>query len=479
MENISLKSLFIFDPTLKPKCKKPTENDVQDAKLLFYYPNSEDHHIKRSNTGIIEGTISFLDAFEETEDKFILVELTKCFYIANRFEKDKYIAMILNKNNFGSENFNLENQNSETRKKLLRSYLKNFYDMFILYNGPIEDSFFKNGDIRDNQLNYKSLCESINDFISGFYEHIQHNKIFLQDSLLYFPLNEISHTNILYASQRLNEKIPEIKYSCIVYKGHILHNECPLDDISLIYNSFFSSLDSTPKFFNFSRPPYKVLQTVYTGFSQNLEDIPQNVSNFRKSFELIGQSNFIIGLSRININNYQVFIPNIFLKSVKEYFKLVVYYYNGLVLFLFLNENFNPTSKINVLLKFDRWVKRYFDNEIQSLENSYLHKINKSDNVLFAYLNDCNKAIKVSSIFFSKKFKNADKDRLELLMQVMKINDSVDHSSLMKIKGYYVYYLLTCERKVVIILPDTLTSASVKNSIEEIKKDMFEYIFLL
>lgn len=479
MENISLKTLFIFDPTLKSKSLKPSDNEIQDVKLLFYYPSNEDPIIKRSNTGIIEGTISFLDAFAETNDKFILVELSKCFYIANKFEKHKYIAMILNKNLSCAESLS-DNLNSDTRKKWMSTFLKNFYELFITYNGPIEDLFFKDGkDIRDNQDKYNVLCSIINDFIEGFFEHIQSNRIPLLDNVLYFPLNEITHTNILFASQRLNEKIPELKYTCLLYKGHILHNECPLDDICLIYNAFFSNIDSNPKFFNFSRPTYRVIQTVYTGFNENAEEIPQTVSNFRKSFELLGQSNFIIGLNRININNYHVFIPSIYMKSVKEYYKMVVFYYNGLILFLFLNESFNPTGRTHLLLKVERWVKRYYDNEIQNLENSYQHKMNKIDNVMFAYLNNCNKAIKLSSIFFNRKNKNMEKDKLDLLMHVYKINEGVFHSSLMRIKGYYVYYVVTCLRRVVIFLPDSLNISNVKSSIDEIKKDMFEYIYLL
>ena len=477
MENFSLKSLFIFDPTLKPKSKKPSDNEIQDVKLLYYYPNNEDIIIKRSNSGIIEGTISFLDAFAETDDKFIMIELTKCFYIADRFENNKYIAMILNKNSSPTES--LDNHHTQTRKKWLNTFLKNFYNMFILFHGPIHDIFFKNGDIREIEIKYKSLCEIINDFIEGYNEHIQYNKIPLLDYLLYFPLNEISHTNILFATQRLKEKIPELRHSSLIYKGHLLHNECSLEEITLIYNSFFSNIDSNPKFLNFSRPSYKVLQTVYTGFYEQSEEIQQTTSNFRKSFEYNGQSNYIVGMSKININNYHVFIPDIYIKSTQEYFKMIVFYYNGLMLFLLLNESFNPAGRVNVLLKLERWIKRYFENEINNLENSYIHKMNKSDTAMFAYLNNCNKALKLSSIFFNKKIKNVEKDKMDLLIQVFKINEFVYHSSLMKIRGYYVYYVVTCQRRVVIILPDSMNVSGVKNSLEEIKKDLFEYIYLL
>ena len=101
MENFSLKSLFIFDSTLKSHKRKPSDDEIQDAKLLFYHPSNEERMVKRSNMGIVEGTISFMDAFEQSEpnEKFILVEMTKFYYIANTFDENKSIGMILIKTN--------------------------------------------------------------------------------------------------------------------------------------------------------------------------------------------------------------------------------------------------------------------------------------------------------------------------------------------------------------------------------------------
>jgi len=51
MDNLTLKSLFIFDPTLRPNLKKAIDDQVQDFKLLYYYPITENIHVKRSNSG--------------------------------------------------------------------------------------------------------------------------------------------------------------------------------------------------------------------------------------------------------------------------------------------------------------------------------------------------------------------------------------------------------------------------------------------
>ena len=264
-----------------------------------------------------------------------------------------------------------------------------------------------------------------------------------------------------------------------MYKGYLLHNECPLDTISLIYNSFYNNIDASAKYFNFNRPPYKVVQTVFSGIENNPDSENTNVCSFRKGFELIGHSNFLIGLNRLNINNFHVFLPTIYIKSTKEKLKLLVYFQNGLLLFLFLGNNFNPTSKINSLIKMERWAKRYFDDEIPILENLYLQKINKIDFINFAYVNNSNKSIKFSTNFLNKKTKSLEKDKIDLLFNIFKTNYSINYSSLTKIKGNYVYYIVSCERKVVIILPDNLNLSMVKSNIEDIKKDLFDYIFIL
>ncbi len=68
MEKLSFKSCFIFNPNLKSLLKKPSDDEKQDAKLLIYYPSCEEILIKRSNMGIIEGTIQFQHSFNTSKE---------------------------------------------------------------------------------------------------------------------------------------------------------------------------------------------------------------------------------------------------------------------------------------------------------------------------------------------------------------------------------------------------------------------------
>ena len=54
---IKIGSLFIMDPTLKPKSAKPEEEEFTDAKIMYFHPIQTDIHEKRKQVGISEGIV--------------------------------------------------------------------------------------------------------------------------------------------------------------------------------------------------------------------------------------------------------------------------------------------------------------------------------------------------------------------------------------------------------------------------------------
>ena len=80
MDIVTVKECFIFNSKLKSPLEKPNDDEVQDAKLLYYYPEDTETLIKRSNMGIIEGTTAFMKEFEKSKTNFLLTELNKVFF---------------------------------------------------------------------------------------------------------------------------------------------------------------------------------------------------------------------------------------------------------------------------------------------------------------------------------------------------------------------------------------------------------------
>ncbi len=414
-----------------------------------------------------------------------MAELNNFYYFSNRYEVSKYIVFIMEKVSQVTNTFSFY-QNVEVKKNWYKGLLNYFYDSLILFHGKIHNLFEIDSDnkrdIRSNQSTYKIVCEILTDFLDSFFENILNNKIPFLDNLLYFPLNDIVFSQILLATQRLYEKLPEIRYSTLIYKGYLVHNEAPLDTVSILYNTLYNNVDASAKYPHFSRPPYKVVQTVYSGNTDEEQQASIPItSNYRKCFEINSNNNFLIGLNKININNFNVFIPKLYIKSTGEKVKLVIYYLQDLLIVLYFNEGFDPQLKINYLLKMDKWAKRYYDDLLPILEDMYLHKSSKLDAHTFMYSNHNNRSIKISTTFFTRKNKivSLDKDKFDLIFNYFKNNYLNKNSCLTRMKNYYVYYLCTLERRILILVNDNVSMSQLKTYINEIKKEKFDYIFIL
>ena len=424
MENLKLKSLFFFDTTLKSNKKKPSEEESQDAKILFYYPNDEDIHIKRSNAGIIEGCIGFFDSFEKSQDDaFLFTELSNFYYISNQYEENKYVVFILQKcmsqNDFMTFTFS---QNLQVKKFFLRTLLNNFYETLVLFHNKLSVIFeiHDNCEVLKNSEKYNLLELILNDFVESFFESLVGNKLPFLDHLLYFPLNEHNYSEILLNTMRLQDKFPDIKYKTLFYKGFLLHNEIPIETISILYNIFFSNIDNSYKFPNFPRPKTKLIQTIASQDGNiNFHKDSKN-SPFRKCFEINNKSGFLVGINKVNINTYQYFIPSLYLRSSGETLKLLIYYHEGLILFFFMNENLNLDHKLSKFIKLEKYITRYYREDLIVLEKLFLQKSSRIELHNFFYLNNSNRSLKLSSHFLNKIGKGLDNEQFEKLAFILK-----------------------------------------------------------
>ena len=173
MEGLAIKSCAIFSSALKSPKKKPSDDEAQDAKLLYYYPQNEELLVKRSNIGIIEGTLGFMNNFEKTNNNFLLTELNKFYFVANSYENDFTIVFILEKS---SPMFSYY-QSIETKKKWLKKILDNFYNMFSLFHHSLTKFFLspETPTIRIEIPQYK--INKIEDFLLNFIEYFSQMKL--------------------------------------------------------------------------------------------------------------------------------------------------------------------------------------------------------------------------------------------------------------------------------------------------------------
>ena len=156
MKKLNIKSFYIFNPELKHQKRKPSEDEQQNAKILYYYPNNEDDIIKRSNTGIIEGTLGFINTFKKEDGNFIYVEMFRNIFIAKKYENNFYLTFILEKSTNNQSSIDYYNHNIETKKNWYKLFLDNFYETLILWHGNLESIFFSTNLFSDINQNINS-----------------------------------------------------------------------------------------------------------------------------------------------------------------------------------------------------------------------------------------------------------------------------------------------------------------------------------
>ena len=276
MYSFKIRELFIFNTNLKSPKKKPSDDEAQDAKLLYYYPENTEILVKRSNIGIIEGTLSFMQAFEKVDSNFLLTELDKTLFIAEGYEENFMVGFILDKENVKTFN---KYENLDTKKKWFKDLLDNFYNTFVLFHNKFYEFFLdKENPYVNNGLKKEKLF-MLNDFIMNYFTFIENMKLPILNNLQYFTMNINLESELLLAVQRLTEKIPNLKMTSIIYKGKLVHNQLPFSVISILYNIFFSAYECTNKYTKFNNPVLK------QHFIENLENNndSKNENNINKN----------------------------------------------------------------------------------------------------------------------------------------------------------------------------------------------------
>ena len=459
---ISIDTIFIFNSTLKSPNKKPSDDEIQDAKLLYYYcPRDEEILIKRSNLGIIEGTMSFMESFEKTNEKFLFTELNNLYFIANCYESDFIICFITKKNTIFSPY-----ENIDTKKEWLKSFLDNFYNLFCLYHNSFSQFFLSKENPELSIPLSDNKKDIIKDFIKNYLVYLQDIKIGFIDKMQFLKVSNNIQANILFSIQKIKENLKDIKLITALYKGKIIYNDLPFDSFSLLYNLFFSCFTGFSKHNNFEKPSFEkssvdenkkeILENIFnldlennekdneerkTNEGKKEEDIkteqeiikeeevkkedikknieitfegeenfknsknssPQkqknnvneeslfsrNLSPFRKVFQ-INKEGFLLG-EQIS----KIFFPTIYIQKLdeKEY-KLLIFYYIGITIFMFLDIETSIKS-IPSNVDFKKIGGKLFTNEIiREMENCL--KIQSYDNSISNsyYYNEGNKNMK-------------------------------------------------------------------------------------
>ena len=63
------KAVFLFNTEAIPENPKPSEQEIQNAKLMYYYPEDTNKDEQRNQVGLAEGFFMFCDTFIQQEER--------------------------------------------------------------------------------------------------------------------------------------------------------------------------------------------------------------------------------------------------------------------------------------------------------------------------------------------------------------------------------------------------------------------------
>lgn len=95
---LTIAALMLLDPTLKPTVAKPLEEDMQDAKTLYYYSTQQATvHTKRYQIGLAEGLLLVFGGFTDTEAANLEVDLEITSFAVKTVEENLLMAVVIDK----------------------------------------------------------------------------------------------------------------------------------------------------------------------------------------------------------------------------------------------------------------------------------------------------------------------------------------------------------------------------------------------
>jgi len=253
---IFIEKILIYNPTKEPEKAKPLEEDIQDAKLLYFYPEQTDINVKRNLVGLFEGIVTFWGSFspEKPDNDSFIGEYNEHFLIIKKIEGDLWMAVY-----FAFEEIDVLDKNdkisqfdSSTEEIVKDDFIKEqmfdmLYQQFFRFYGPLSNFLNEKGEFKGYFLN---LFEAYYERFCTFYS-------INGDSRYLYPLNFTQtglprfaiRKNMFLLSNHLDVILSEssrnsLENNCLFYKGYFIYSSLPYDQCLSFYNYFYGEFDS-------------------------------------------------------------------------------------------------------------------------------------------------------------------------------------------------------------------------------------------
>lgn len=246
---IKIGTVFIMDPTLKPKHQKPEEEEYTDAKILYFHPTATDIHEKRKQVGISEGIVSFFLPFTNNEEPIQCISTLNFTHVMKQVETNIWLNIVIThpETLYGVRPSQKEESETiannkfrvsmfrEEDSKIFYKLLDVYYRNFCLFHGLIKDLYQK----------YEDTFEQVlDDFTKNFEYHFftrEFEKNFFWNlslqGLFYCPIEkkQFLQTQLLVNSI-LQEYQQEVQHVLVLHEEFYISSTLPHEEIKTLYS---------------------------------------------------------------------------------------------------------------------------------------------------------------------------------------------------------------------------------------------------
>ncbi|KYN96407.1 hypothetical protein PRSY57_1105700 [Plasmodium reichenowi] len=395
MEKTRIESLFIYDEDIKKVDKSMTDEELQAAKVIYYYPHEINENIKVSHTSTMEGISSFINQFSKHHIDYIITKDN--LMVMNKWYKGIYIVAIV-------KNIYKNNKIELLMCKLLHSVLNNFISIFTLLHGHIRNFLkYKKYNTTDNINKKHSLQTLLDDYVFTYISTINNENISIHnelESFHFFPVEKHTYVTVQNFISSLILGNKQIKNGGLFYEGYLIYSSLEMNDIKIIYN-YLVSYSGVVNNLKLTQYPFRKIASTAAINSNG------GLSSFARCNSLEEKNAYLMGIKKSS-----VFMPVVTLSGDKKY-KLVVFIYKGILLMLLIKGSKIKDEDFDVLIDIQNKCTNENCNNIynlnklnEHLSNQFKKFTNQDDNVKFFYYNHSNNSVKYT--FNNKKINNEE-----------------------------------------------------------------------
>ncbi|CAD8053016.1 unnamed protein product [Paramecium sonneborni] len=449
--DFQLKALFMFNPMAVPTVPKPSEQDQQDAKLIYYFPSNANIDEKRIQTGMAEGIFIFFKQFnpneqmmqkqwesndKEDELKFQTIHLESQTHIICQIRNDLFLFMTLAHVKIPKVKVIPEDYFFSECNKFHYSLSKNLYT-------NVAENYINNF-----SLFYGSDLSQLDQFTWRWIQCNARTSAYL--NLFYFQT-----LSFKYACDSSNLLLLQFLLTMI------RQIESSITDFMVFYNGYFV----------YSTLPHKIALLIK-------EHYYGNGLSWQTQEQKVGQKQFLTHeqsqLAYLNFNNLKYltkdtnFNPQIiYLNQQKKQFFTFLEKQMFFVIISDIIKDFTNMAKVNIALS------KNVDKISNKLETSI--EINqKQDSIKYIYFNGINLASKIST---SLNIQKLSSENLRILQQVYeKLN--LSNQYVIRNADMWFFGIKVGDKRVIYLQSSTIPLSKIEEEIIKFAEQLFPNLLL-